>query len=576
MRLVGLEVWNWRGLDHAALEGLAPDLNLVVGPNESGKSRLFEALRFALFERYKGESEEKKRLRTWGGSESPTVEVAFEIGGRAWKVHKRFLKGATARLDGPGTSLTDEDAEEKLRQLWGTREIKGRKEIDQFLGLWPLLWVQQGRAGVAPHADLNDESRGRLSDALTTQVAEVAKGRAGQRVLERAEAERARYWTPTWKERGELQAARERRDAAKVLLDQKATRRKEAHAAADELARTLTVLAEGDAKLRAQRLRVEQANARVTLAQGRRATLLTRELEAKSRHADRELWHQKARERAQLEGDTLALAAAIAEREAVLAKLDTDGAEREVVRTRTREETERAEHGVAEAKASVGRAAARERRGRLRDQAEAAHKALEDALEQRSRLRTIEEELRTLRTGPGEMKALRRAKETWARASASLAAAAARVTLRALRPLVIDGEPLAEGAVKEWQLDEATAILLEGVAELHVSPAGAELHRLRDAERDARQLLDAQLGELGVVDVAEAEEQHRRRIELEAERKHPEAFLGQLGVGGVEKLEASVRALEGELAGGEATGPAPFEAVDLTSEAASLALARAE
>ena len=52
MRLVGLEVWNWRGLDHAALEGLAPDLNLVVGPNESGKSRLFEALRFARFERY--------------------------------------------------------------------------------------------------------------------------------------------------------------------------------------------------------------------------------------------------------------------------------------------------------------------------------------------------------------------------------------------------------------------------------------------------------------------------------------------------------------------------------------------
>src|ERR1700722_1154315 len=140
MRLLRLEVWNWRGLDPAVLGDLAPDLNLVVGPNESGKSRLFEALRYALFERHKGESEEKKRLRTWGGAESPVVEIGFEGGGRPFRVHKRFLKGASARLEGPGGPWVDDEAEERLRELWGTRDPKGKKDTDAFLGLWPLLW----------------------------------------------------------------------------------------------------------------------------------------------------------------------------------------------------------------------------------------------------------------------------------------------------------------------------------------------------------------------------------------------------------------------------------------------------
>ncbi len=549
MRLVRLEVWNWRGLDHATIADLAPDLNLIVGPNESGKSRLFEALRFALFERYKGESEEKKRLRTWGGSESPTVEVDFEEGGRAWKVHKRFLKGASARLVGPGTNLSDDDAEDRLRQLWGTREIKGRKEIDQFLGLWPLLWVQQGRAGVVPHADLNAETRSRLSDALSVQIQDVAAGRVGQRILERAEAERARYWTLIGKERGELAAARERRIAAVAVLEEKTARRTQAHAAADDLAATTARIADGLARLGAQREILAQADARVALANERTEALRTRELEARSLHADRELWHQRARERDQLEADRAAVGDEIAQRERALATLEEAARALEGERASARGAGDRALEAVAQAKAGALQADRRERRAALAGQVTAARQALTSAEAQRDRLGAIDAELGTLRVGSPEMKALRKAREAWARAHASLSAAAARVTLRALRPLVVDGKALEAGAQREWQLDEATAIAIEGVAELHVSPAGAELHRLRDAERDTRELLDARLAELHATDLADAEEQHRRRIELEAERKHPEAALEELGVGGAERLEALVRSMEAELEG---------------------------
>jgi hypothetical protein len=502
------------------------------------------------------------------------VEVDFVVQGRTWKLRKSFLKGASARLEGPGTALTDDDAESRLRQLWGTREIKGRKDVEQFLGLWPLLWVQQGRAGAAPHVDLNDDARARLGDALTVEVEEVAAGRVGQRVLERAEAERARYWTATGKERGELFAARERRSAAVTAVEEKTARRSQAHAAADELARTLAALADSEAKLGGQRDLVARAEARVALAQDRAETLRTRELEAKSLYADRELWHRKARERMELEAVVAASAKEIAEREAALQTSDATAAALEVERARGQADGDEAQRVLAQAKALAARADQRERRASLAGQADRARHALAEAAAHRARLAAIEEELRRVPVDAARMKALHRAKEGWARAHASLAAAAARVTLRALRPVVVDGEPLAEGADRAFRVDEPTAIRIEGVAELHVSPAGTDLHRLRDAERDAREILDALLAELGAADVAEAEDMHRRRIELEAERRHPEGALAQLGVGGIERLEASLRAIQAEL--DEAGVGEELQSGSGTAQEARAAVARAE
>ena len=42
---------------------LHPGLNVIYGPNESGKSTMVEALHFGLFERSAGEAENKRALR---------------------------------------------------------------------------------------------------------------------------------------------------------------------------------------------------------------------------------------------------------------------------------------------------------------------------------------------------------------------------------------------------------------------------------------------------------------------------------------------------------------------------------
>ena len=160
-----LRVWSWRGLREVALEGLSPDLNLIVGPNESGKSRLFEALHHALFERYKGSGFGKADLQGWHTDDSPEVEVVFVAGGHRYTLHKRFLKKEFARLEGAGHTWRDDDAEAKVRELLGTRDFD-RKLSTEHMGIWPLLWLPQGASGTPPHEHLTEDGRGRIRDVL--------------------------------------------------------------------------------------------------------------------------------------------------------------------------------------------------------------------------------------------------------------------------------------------------------------------------------------------------------------------------------------------------------------------------
>jgi energy-coupling factor transporter ATP-binding protein EcfA2 len=581
MRLLGLEVWNWRGLDHANLPDLAADLNLVVGPNESGKSRMFESLRFALFERYKGESEEKRRLRSWGGSESPEVEVRFEARGRAFMVRKRFLKGARTQLVGAGSTWVDDEAEAELRRLWGTREIKGRKGgTDQFLGLWPLLWVEQGKAGLAPHHALNEDSKGRLRDSLAVEVNEVATGPRGQRVLARAEEERDRYWTATWKETGELAQTRARHAVAEAALAEQLARRDRARSAAEDLARVEEQLKARKSQLETQRAATESARARARIASERAIALGKLELEASALHARCDLARAALAKRADVSTEASRLAAEIVTLgetlHALLAKQQISADEERSARLAV-EQAQRAEEA---ARAAHGQAARRARHGEARRQVFRAGEQLQAARAQIERVARIDHELLAIRVTPSKMKALRKAQEAFVLANARLSAAAARVRVRALKDLVLDGKLLPSGEERGRELDEPTTMILEGVAEIHVWPAGAELQKLRDEERDARQLLDARLDDVGITSVTEAEEQLRRRIELDAERAQCKTRLLEVAPNGSELLEQELAAAEVELGALGNIEEVGASTVELEEELArvldALARARAE
>ncbi|HEX3468980.1 MAG TPA: AAA family ATPase [Candidatus Elarobacter sp.] len=100
--------------------GFGPGLNVVVGPNEAGKSTLAAALVASLYGLQRGE---KERWRPWTGSAYATVLTYQTADGQRWEVHRAYdrdTKGvrvydadgtdASARL-GNGKALAPGDAQ---------------------------------------------------------------------------------------------------------------------------------------------------------------------------------------------------------------------------------------------------------------------------------------------------------------------------------------------------------------------------------------------------------------------------------------------------------------------------------
>src|SRR5882757_8629057 len=220
MRLLEIELRNWRGLDQV-LAVLSPRLNLILGPNESGKSRIFQALQFGLFETCKGTAQRKQALQSWASPESPFVRIAFSDGEVDYELQKQFLKGASAQLCGGGRTLRGEEAEESLRQILGARPAGNRGAGMEEMGVWPLLMVSQGDSRLPVQDHLNEDGRGRLHERLSREIGVAAISAAGQRIMSSAEQEYQRYFTATGQEgkslrdaRAELRAAEERLAAA--------------------------------------------------------------------------------------------------------------------------------------------------------------------------------------------------------------------------------------------------------------------------------------------------------------------------------------------------------------------------
>ena len=67
MKLRALELEQFRKFDRPIrIAGMTDGLNLVIGPNEMGKSTLFAALEAVLFERHRSQAQAVKSLQPAG------------------------------------------------------------------------------------------------------------------------------------------------------------------------------------------------------------------------------------------------------------------------------------------------------------------------------------------------------------------------------------------------------------------------------------------------------------------------------------------------------------------------------
>ena len=127
------------------LDGMADGLNLVVGPNEMGKSTLLDALRAVLFERHGSKARAITDLQNDRSAAAPVVEATFELDDGSYTITKRFIKRPYARLDCPdGRKLEGDAAEAMLRDLLGFSESAVRGASPESLGMWGVLWCNRG------------------------------------------------------------------------------------------------------------------------------------------------------------------------------------------------------------------------------------------------------------------------------------------------------------------------------------------------------------------------------------------------------------------------------------------------
>ncbi|MCX5662094.1 MAG: AAA family ATPase [Planctomycetota bacterium] len=185
MILLRLAVEDWKGLrGRVELGPLSPGLNLIHGPNETGKSTLLDALCRGFFDRHGSTGEEMKKRQTWGTNLGPRVEIDFEAGGGRYRLIKKFLTSPSCELsrwrDGAWEKFDEgKSADERIVELAaGESTGKGMTKPEHW-GLGQVLWAQQGQAA---ELAVGDRQQLRLREALKLTI-DGAQGEAVERAV---------------------------------------------------------------------------------------------------------------------------------------------------------------------------------------------------------------------------------------------------------------------------------------------------------------------------------------------------------------------------------------------------------
>ncbi|SDU26401.1 AAA family ATPase [Halopseudomonas salegens] len=228
MQLIELEVNQFRQFRKPLrLTELQPGLNVIAGPNESGKSTLVRAIRAAFFERHG--SSVVTDLQPWGDSSAaPEISLRFLWQGESWHLHKRFLKQKRCDLHIENQHWSGSEAEERLAALLGYEfPGKGVSKAEHW-GIPGLLWIEQGSgheiSGAVSHASEH------LQAALGDTLGELASS-GGDRVVDAVTAQLAELQTKTGKPTGRyaqlVQTSREQAEKVAVLTERVAQYRSE-------------------------------------------------------------------------------------------------------------------------------------------------------------------------------------------------------------------------------------------------------------------------------------------------------------------------------------------------------------
>ncbi len=150
MRLINCQVKNVRIHSDISID-LSPQITLIEGANETGKSTLIEALHRTLFLKATATGAPIQALRSNLHLGHPTIQIRFEEKGEIYLLRKCFTGSSgqiTLSNESNKSQLSGPPAEEYLAELLGVNESLGSRQASKLLPTrWAHLWVMQGSSG---------------------------------------------------------------------------------------------------------------------------------------------------------------------------------------------------------------------------------------------------------------------------------------------------------------------------------------------------------------------------------------------------------------------------------------------
>ena len=526
-------------VEPVALEGLSGGLDVLIGPNEHGKSTLLRALRAALFAKHNAQSKEIDALKPYAGGH-PLVEVDFEVSGRVLRIAKHFkgrTKGASAELVDLDTGRPlskGEAAQDELAILLGIG--------DGEAGAAGLLWLAQGDA-LAPEP-LQPGSVMTLREVIGREVETAASGGGARDLLQRVKVRLADVKTEKsmrapansafakasdTRERAAAQLAEARKSVARIEEALQAIADKRVSVA--ELTSTAVVDA----------LAAAVTAARAALDKGNVAAAALAKVAAESKSADLELGNARnAREGfEQQQAEHARLTAAIAAAEAELAQRTADRETQSTALMDARATLDQSTRELATTRSAI-EAQLRAARGEA-DRAELARleATCASATELAAEIATAERDVATCGLTVATFAEIERLDRDLAVLDARCAAASPTLQFDLLpgaaERIVLDGGPLRDARTKV--VDAPAVIEIAGIGRITIAP-GANADRAKDmAARDlCRNTLGQALGRAGTASVAEARTRDIARRQRVAELGEARARLNAAAPDGMQNL----------------------------------------
>lgn len=529
-----------RFTDPVRVDGIADGVNVLIAPNEFGKSTIFDALRALFFVPHGSTKKDVKLLRPNAGG-SPEVSVEVETAEGRFLISKRWLGKAEAKVTRNGLLIAQADeAEAWLSDLLGGGDG----------GPSGLLWVRQGILGLSEGEKTEQkaalEARRDLLSSVTGEVELMTGGRRMDAAQARCQDELSAFSTATGRPKagGHWATALQEIETLTGDRERLANQVQQLQSALDERnrhRRELTELEvpnaveERKVRLEAARLAFQAAETHASKIKTAEQALETATLVCERAKQELKTLRDAMQEKANADRTNSEAEDRLKHRANVLATAEETLTEATKAHTVANEDWKRAEAIVRKIQAQSAVKTARDRRTELKGRIETAQSA-------RSKVETAKA---AASVGPDDqdMDELRGLSQTLTTARAVRDSNATHVTMRYASGcdgrVHQEGKPLTDG--KALTIHSDTVLQLDGLGELDIHPGDGPkgIVDVARAEADFAKALDG----LGVSSIEEATRAHQKRQDSKTLLMQLEAEFRALAPHGIDALQTQLAAL---------------------------------